>query len=301
MPVTTVQLQNDANIPARIQGALVEFYDTMGGFITSGSSDVNGEVTVTLPAGDYDVLFFKIGMSVLPKQPQRINVLTQVPPNVFLVTAHQRLLPEGTDSTTCRVSGYVINSFGKPQKGVKFTIGACYELVVDNDRLLDPDHMVTVVTDEAGYVEFDLLRGEKYEVFVLYKETWSGMPPGRLIIETPDQPSVRLHHLLFPLPVSVDFSQPTVSVPIDTRDDTTTLSVSYSDGNIRQLPLAWGTYQLIRSDDTIFDYEVAGDTLIIIGKAAGTATLTAERILPAVNLWNPAPAFATDTLTVTVA
>lgn len=301
MPVVTIQLENDDTVPERISGAVIEFYETDGTFLTSGTSDVDGEVTVTLPAADYDVLFFKAGMSVLPKQPQRITVLTQVDPNVFLVTAHQRVLPESADPTVCKVSGYVINSFGKPQKGVKFTIGACFELVVDHDRLLDPDHMISVVTDDTGYVEFDLLRGQNYEVFALYKEMWVGMPPGRLRIKSPDQAAVKLHHLLFPIPVFVEFSPGTVSVAVAARDESTTLTVTYADGNARKCPLEWGTYKLVVSDDSIFEYEVADDTIIIIGKAAGTATLTAERILPTTQLWNPPPDFVTETLTVTVA
>jgi hypothetical protein len=300
MPVTTIRMLSDDTIPIAIPGVVVEFYSTAGAFITSGTSDSAGEVTVTLPAAFYDILMFKIGISVLPKQPQRIQVLTQVPPNVFEVTAHIRVLPETNDLTLCRVSGYVINSHGKPQKGVKISLGPTLELVDVSTRLVDPDHQVDVTSDDKGYFEFDLLRKVTYEGYILYKDDWMGQTPGTLVILAPDRPSVPLEYLLFPIPQAVDFSAPTLSVPINTIDDSITIIVTFTDGNVRQLPLQWGGYNLTISDADIFDFEVAGDKLVITGKTAGTATLTAERTLPVTSLWLPEPSFASDTLTVTV-
>lgn len=300
MPIVTIQMKSDAVIPLALPGVLVEFYNLAGVFQTSGTTDVLGEATVTLPAASYDIYMYKAGISILPSQPQRIIVLTQVPPNVFKVFAHERVLPESTDPLKCRVSGHFVNLHGKPQKGVKVTIGPCVELADIGGNLVDPDHQVMVTSDDAGYVEFDILRGLKYEAFILCKEEWQGMPPGRLVITAPESPSVRLDYLLFPIPESVDFSALTLSLAAGTQNSALTLVVTYTDGNVRQSPLQWGSYLLVNSDATVFGYEVAGDTLIIKGLAPGVATLTATRVLAKTSVWNPLPPFNADILTVTV-
>ncbi len=300
MPITTIRMLSDEVIVAPIAGVVVEFYNLAGVFQTSGTSDVNGEVTVTLPADFYDVVMFKQGISILPRQPQRIEVLTQIDPNVFEITAHIRLLPESNDPDLCRVSGYVINSSGKPQRGVKLTLGPILELVDVTHRLVDPDHAMTFTSDERGYFEFDLLRNVSFEGFLLGKDDWADQPPGRINIRTPDFPAISIDYLLFPVPESVDFSVSSISVPAGSQDDTTILTVTYTDKNIHQTAPVWGGYNLINSNGDVFDYEVAGDKLIIKGKLAGTATLTAERTLMAGSSWLPEPPFNADVLTVTV-
>lgn len=300
MPITTILLSSDDLVPVNIAGAAVEFYNTAGVFQTSGTTDTNGSTTVTLPAADYDVLIFKVGVSVLPHQPQRITVLTQTPPNVFSITGHVRTMPESTNPNLCRVSGYLIDIQGRAKPNVKITVGPLFELIDIASQLVDPDGMITVVSDSNGYVEFDLIRGINYEAFFIEKVEWKQVAPGRLYILAPDLPAVRLDFLLFPIPVNVAFSVDTLSVPSGTIDSTIVLTVAYSDGNPRQLPLPWGTYQLILSSPDIFDYTVAGSALVITGKSPGTATLTAIRDPIVTSYWNPAPPFVADILTVTV-
>lgn len=299
MPITTISLQTDEVVPAPVQGATVEFYNTSGAFQTSGVTGSDGSVTVTLPAASYDILMFKVGMTVLPKQPQRIAVLTQVPPNAFRVTVHIRSLPESTTPGLCRVSGYFIDSHGRPQKGVKMTLGPLKEVVDIFQRIVDPDHLVDVTTDENGYLEFDLLRKIQYEAYFPYKTMWKGVSPGQLVLTVPDAASVLLDYLLFPVPARVEFSTSTVNTTVGGRDDTSTIDITYTDGNHRQIALLWGTYQLVISDASIFNYEVAGDKLIIIGLAPGTATLTVTRTLGDAH-WDPEPPFEADVLTVVV-
>lgn len=300
MPITTIQMRSDNIVPDLISGVIVEFYTTLGAFVTSGTTDGTGDVTVSLPAALYDIVMYKQGITILPRQPQRITVLTQIPPNVFKVFAHIRVMPETIDPTLCRVSGFIVNSHGKPQKGVKITIGPCRELIDIGLKLVDPDHQVTVTSDDKGYVEFDLLRKVSYEAFILYKDEWQSFPPGRLSIKAPDMPSVPLEYLLFPVPGHVAFSVSAISVGVGIQDDTTDITITYTDFNVRQTPLSWGGFNLINSDATKFDYEVAGDTLIIKGLASGIATLTAVRTLTPTSLWIPEPPFVADVLTVTV-
>ena len=117
MPITTIRIKNDLPVPAALVGALVEFYNLAGVFQTSGTTESNGEVAVTLAVGSYDVFMRKAGVTFLPSQPQRIDVLVSPPnSNLFLVSCHERVAPETTDPLRCRVSGSVLGVGGGPFK-----------------------------------------------------------------------------------------------------------------------------------------------------------------------------------------
>lgn len=300
MPIVIIDLLSDDPIPEPIDGVVVEFYDTIGTFITSGTSDVGGQVMVTLPAAFYDLLFYKQGVSILPKQPQRIQVLTQIPPNEFAVTGHVRTMPQSPDPLKCRVSGHLINSVGQPTKNFKLTFGPTEEVIVLSGNLVTFDDQITVVPDENGDCVFDLLRKVKYEAFVVYKDTFLGTEPGRLCLQVPDLPAIPLQDLMFPVPVHFDFSANTISIPTGTTDNSLTLTITYSDGNARQESTPWARYMFTLSDPDVVDFSIAGNTVVLVAKQAGTCTITISRDLNDAVQFDPEPPLLAEQLVVTV-
>jgi len=91
MTIATVILESDDPSPALIDGLTVRLFDTLGAFVTSGVTDVNGEVTVDLPDADYDLYFFKSGVSINDGMPQRITIdVASRPSSVSDLWVHSR-------------------------------------------------------------------------------------------------------------------------------------------------------------------------------------------------------------------
>jgi hypothetical protein len=299
MPTVTMQVRSDDPVPVAIPGVVVSYYTFPGEvFVTSGTTDVNGDVSVALTAGTYDVTFFKVGVSILPRQPQQVVIATAN--TVRKVIGHIRTMPESPNPDLCRVSGFIVDSHGRRAAKAKITIGPQKELIVISGDLLDPSSHLEVMSDSDGYVEFDLLRGVEYEVFYLFKDAWFGMPPGRICIKAPNQPAVRLVDLLFPLPAHVEFSATTLAMNVGTTDSGVLLTVTYTDGNVRTGPLEWGTYQLTRSPDTVLEAGHTSDHLVLTALTTGICVVSAVRQIKGDTQWVPEPPFLADSLTVTV-
>jgi hypothetical protein len=301
MANVVIRVLNDLPVPLRVQGVAVAFYTTGGLFETSGTTDVNGEVLVFLPDAGYDVVFYKRGVSILPKQPQRITVDSLLT-NTFEVTGHETVMPESLDATRCRVSGFILGSDGKPVKGTRLVFTPKKEIIVIGINTIAPDNEVTAVSDDTGYVEFDLLRNLLYDGYFVDKDSILGIHPGTLDIVVPNSPSTRLDTLLFPLPVNVDFSANSISLALfpDVVDDSIDATITYSDGSIRTSPSVWGTYKVVVSDTTIVEAAINGPKLLLKTLAVGTATVTVERLINDQAFWSVLPAFTSEEVVVTV-
>lgn len=302
MPNVTILVNNDLPTPAPVAGIVVEFYSTGGVFQTSGTTDSDGEVTVSLPVAFYDVVFYKTGVSILPKQPQRIEVLASPATNNFLVSCHQRTAPESLDPLRCTVSGYIIGVDGK-QARHRLIFEPVKNLLVLSQNVIAPYHRVEVASDEDGYFEFELLRDRQYNAYFVAPQGLFGQEPGKLDVVTPDQPAAPLDKLLFPVPLSMDFSASTISLSAGgDQDESITASLSYSDGSVRtSTGNQWAYVKIENTDNTIVEAFLSGGILCLKPLSAGTATITTSRVMSDLATIDPLENYTSESVVVTVA
>lgn len=308
MTITTLILESDDVVPVLIEFLTVRLFDTGGSFVTSGVTDVDGEVIVDVPDADYDLYFFKSGVSILGGMPQRITVDaadTDVPPNTFKVLAHVAVLPEAVDPALCRVSGDLVGSGGQPSIDGRLVFSLCKMAGYIVGDLLAPQSALNKAPDAGGHYEFDLIRGQEYQAWFTHVNSIPGIAeePFRMKVIVPDLPSIHIRDLLFPVPVSATFSALTLGlVAGGAEDNTIELTVTYSDGSDRTALPALGTQFILSSDnDVAVALDRVENTLYITPIAAGVANITVSRVLSTEFLvFDPTPAFITETLEVTV-
>jgi len=300
MATVTVRVLSDDPVPVPVEGVLVQFYDTSAVFQTSGTSDVAGEVTVVLPADDYDVLFFKAGVSILPSQPQRITV-EDPDPNEFEVEAHVRSAPESTNPDRCTVSGYLLGIGGGRYK-TSIVLRLVKSLIITSGNVIAQQGRLEFFSNDDGYFEFELLRNTRYNAFFVVPRTLFGEDPGCLDVRTPDAPSVDLHSFLFPVPVNMVFSAPTISlVAGDDPDESIEYTLTYNDGSERvTLATPWGYVSLTNSDSDVVGASLQDGVLVLTPYSAGVATITTTRGIPDSISYDPLPDYVTETVVVTV-
>lgn len=300
MATVTVRVLSDDPVPVPVEGVLVQFYDTLAVFQTSGTSDVAGEVTVVLPEADYDVLFFKVGVSILPSQPQRIAV-EDPGPNEFEVEAHVRSVPESTNPDRCTVSGYILGIGGGRYK-TSIVLKLVKSLIVTSGNVIAPQGRLEFFSNDDGYFEFELLRNTRYNAFFVVPRTLFGEDPGCLDVRTPDGPSVDLHSFLFPIPVNMEFSAPTISLVAGAdADESIEYTLTYNDGSERTvLATPWGHVSLENSDSDVVGASIQDGVLVLTPYSAGVATITTTRSIPESISYDPLPAYVTGSVVVTV-
>lgn len=300
MATVTIRVLSDDPVPAPVEGLLVQFYDTDAVFQTSGTTDDDGEVVVSLPVEFYDVLFYKAGVSILPSQPLRIEI-EDADPHEFEVEAHVRSLPESTNPDRCKVSGYILGvGGGRYKTSVTFRPTKC--LIVTMSNVVAMGAHIEVFSNDDGYFEFELLRDTSYVATFVVPRTLFGEDPGKLSCMTPDGPAVELHAFLFPVPVDMDFSATTLALVAGAdQDDSIEYTLTYNDGSERAtLSTPWGGVDVTNSDGDVIDVAVHDGKLIITPLAAGEATITSTRTIPSTVDYDPLPDYVTESIVVTV-
>ncbi len=304
MPPVTIRVLSDDPSPVPVSGVVVEFYDTSALFQTSGTTDVNGEVTGTLPDDTYDVLFYKPGISILPKQPQQI-VVDSLLSNTFEVTAHVRSLPESIDPLRIKVSGY-IKGVGGGVAVHRLIFEPVKDLLVLSNNVIAPYHRIEFTSNDDGYFEFELLRNTKYKAYFLWPQDLFCTQPGKLDVITWNGPAIQLDALLFPIPINLEFSQNTISLPVSpTPDETVEITLSFSDGTDRDTRNAystpWSGVTLTNTDNTVVEACILdGGVLSLKALTPGTATISTVREIPSKVVIDPLPAYTTESIVVTV-
>lgn len=308
MTVTTIILESDDPAPVLIDGVTVRLFDTLGAFVTSGVTDAAGEVIVDIPDADYDLYFFKSGVSINDGMPQRITVDAadpDVPPNTFKVLAHVHTLPEAADPALCRISGNLRGADGLASRDGRLVFVPCSKAGYVAGDLFSPNNFFPTAPDKDGHYEFELIRGMEYQAYFTHVDQIAGITsePFEMFVIVPDLPALHIKDLLFPVPVSSTFTPNTLALTAgDDPDESVVLAVTYSDGSDRVLNPPQGTQFSISNDnETVATVERVGSKIIVTPLAAGVANITVERILSAENLiFDPTPTFTTDTLEVTV-
>lgn len=300
MPPVIIRLLSNDPSPVSIEDVVVEFYNTSAVFQTSGTTDSDGEVQVTLPDDTYNILFFKAGVSILPRQPQQI-IVDSLLTNTFEVTAHVRATPESIDPLRCTVSGSIIG-VGGGQAVHRLIFEPLRLLTVLDNKVIAPYHRIEFTSDDNGYFQFELLRDTKYNAYFLWPQDLFRQQPGRLDVITPNAPAVALDSLLFPLPLTFTFSAPSITLTAGAPlDDSIEVTATFTDGSIRSyLSTPWAGITLINSDNKIVKEGLKDSVLSLQPLSPGTCTITTVREIPSSVLFSPVPVYTSGSVTVTV-
>ena len=297
----TINIISDDPIPVAVAGVLVNFYDLSAVLQTSGTTDSSGNVVVLLNDGTFNIFMYKVGVTFLPKQPQQIVVDHTLTSNSFKVIAHIPSRPESIDPMRCTISGHILGVDGL-QAIHRLIFEPVSDLLIMSGNVIAPLHRVEVSSDDNGYFQFELLRNIAYNAYFLFPQDFFGEQPGKLDVQTPNQPSANLSDFLFPIPLHVSFSATTITLPVSAVwDSSTTYSVLGSDGVARNVTgTPWAGVTITNTDATIVDTKLEDGILMLLPKTPGTATITTVREIPSTVLFSPLPAFTSDTIVVTV-
>ena len=304
MTLAKVIIENDDPSPALVESLTVRFFDTGGTFVTSGVSDVNGEVDVDLPDADYNLYFFKQGVSINAGMPLLITIDsgdTDVPPNTFKVIVHVASLPEAIDPLQCRISGFIKGADGEPTRDGRITAEPTLETGVLGGNIIAPQHSASFAPDKDGHYEFNLLRNVDYCIYFHMLETLLRSEPPVMEVKVPDLPAMGIANLLFPVPVNAAFSVNVLAlVAGNPDDDSIEVAVSYSDGSVRTSGTLIATVSSVSDDEDVAFVELLTGKVLITPVAAGTANITITRTVVSTIYYDPIPTFITETLVVTV-
>ena len=306
MVSVTFAITDDA-IPANeLEGVVVRVFSEDGGtFVTQGETDEAGELVLELEDGTtYWVRFFKIGYQFESKL--TVDVESGASSNTFDV--------EGTDLTVlspstvpqlCRIGGYTRDAALAPKGGIRFTFSLTGKPRVVAGQVMVVQDLIGV-SDSEGWLEVELVRGSVYDVVV------DGIDDSVYRVVVPDRPSCSLTELIWSYVAELVYSldgEEVTSVELAVGEElAVTATVTLSSGLETPYELDDGTERAVGSfvaltvtDPAIVEIELDSDTLTLIGKAAGTTTITAEVVdgVETDRLPEPTRAFATLTVAVT--
>lgn len=303
MPLVTIKIISDDPIPVPVDGVVLEFYDAVTAvFQTTGTTDISGQASVSLPSGDYDVAFYRIGLNILPRQPQRLTVDPTLS-NTFQVVGHLRTRPESIDPLKCTVSGSIVGVDGKQAKH-RLIFEPVKTITILSGMVIAPYSRREIPSTEDGYFEFELLRNTKYNAFFVFPQDLFGTQPGKLDVVTPDLPGVDIGDLLFPVPVRLSFSVQTISLVSGSSitDETTQVTAVYSDGSIREvLSTPWAGVEATNTNADVVEASIADAKILRLKPLRpGTAVVSTVRKVNDRAFFDPIQDFITDTVVVTV-
>lgn len=297
-----VSVNDDQVVPQPVDGVVVRFFDATGTtFITEGTTGVplTGKVQVTLNgAGPVPVTYqlrFYVNGGAIPS-PQYIEVYS--PPasaptgaNNFVVTADMFTLPTATNPRLCRASGYVWGPDGRIRKGIDIDFIPCFRpLVVDGYGVLG--ERVSIRSDAEGHLSVDLLRTGIYEVMIESQENVLRKA------YVPDQSSINIFHLLFPIVVNVNWVPAGPwTIPVGSSLDITPTVLANDYRTLTGTADADISYTM--DDPAIASVTVGPTTIKITGNAPGTTTLRIARVDNSI-VYIPDPGIDDGAITVTI-
>lgn len=266
--VTLLVLNDDTEATA-IAGVVVRVFDSTGTYFqTQGTTDDQGRVVFTLLSDlSYQLRFFKEKVSL--KQPVLITVSDVAGENIFVAKGHVYAPPEAVHPRLCRCSGFFKNLDNSPAREHAIHVISIFDPILFEGNTMLTERLLQR-TNDAGYVEFDLVRFGQYQVTV------EGFEDTQRIITIPDAPSANLPDLMFAVVDHIDFVPPGPWTIAAGQRLLVTPTVWTSDG--RTLPgaavddLTWTT-----SDSNVMVVCLAGPQLELRGGATGVADLRAVR------------------------
>lgn len=271
-----VFVTSDAAIPAPLPGVSVMVLTA--GTVVAGAAltDADGMAAFSLPGGDYEVRFFKLG--VVFQNPFSISVLEPATsPNGFEATGTViDAFGVPSDQRLCRCVGRFVNYANQPQNDVLIRVVVDEDLSTKMPKLVD-NNMVAPSsmefhTDRHGYAVLDLIRGGEFYMSVAGEEDqlWA--------FKVPDRPSASLLDLIHARPVSVAYGDLAPTVAVGSAIDVSAV-VSWTD--FRDRPGDVNAYlRFMISDPTLAEvaYNSSQSVLNIRGLMPGSFTITAEPV-----------------------
>lgn len=269
-----VDVLDDTPGHAAISGATIRVFDGVGAvFITAGVTDALGsfsfDVNGSAGGTTYQLRISKIGVGFT--NPQMALVYDPLPPataNHFLCYGTVFVLPVATDVLFCRCSGFFIDAGGRPLNDLMIRFVNKFDPIIVGSRAVLGT--VEIRTDATGYAVVDLIRGGDYTAQV------SGLQDENLRILVPDQTSINLIDLLFPVVSSITFDPAgpwvlAAGASLVLTPTVTTSSLVVLDGT------ANGDVAYAAADQAVATVEYGEDTITIVGVRAGSTTLELTR------------------------
>lgn len=286
MPIVNITVVNDDVLNTPIQNAAVAIYTSGAVFVTTGLTNSSGLVSFNLPSAIYHVYLYKQGVNLV--QPQILDATEMATVINYELTAHERSLPETIDPELIRVSGYIKDSSGAPKREIYLNLYHEYtQLNANNIIESSPVHFTS---DKEGYFQFDLYRNMQYCFPYLTERPLFD-------VRTPDRPAIKITELLFYVPVLLEVSSTTITVPLNNSTNVP-YTLTYSDYSTdRGFCSYWGEVVWTTSNQNIV-IGVDKERLTITRLQAGTTTVTFERKFKHCLRWENPPSFVSPTLTI---
>lgn len=203
-----ITLVDTLHSDAPIEGARVNVWNSSGTtFLTFGNTSSDGQLDVSLDAGDYLFKFFKSGVSI---DDETITVATTGSVQNFTIEAESLSVAAPSSPTLCRIYADFVDQGGS----------AVADFIVSVTNLFDPSSSAglsvvesheSYVSNSEGHVEFDVVIGAAVKISLVS----TGLSRDLTI---PDQTTANLFDLLGsatdPFQVVEDSSNPFVVVSV---------------------------------------------------------------------------------------
>jgi hypothetical protein len=294
MAAETVRIYTVDESSLPLAGVLVRFFDDSDVFVTQQysalvGSEVYAEVTLDGddPPNEYTIRLSKTGVAFDgslggdSKTPQSIEIYSPASAaptgtNDFRVQGQTFVRPSAMDPRLCRCSGFFLDHSGRPLRNLEIVfIAICYNedqadwnpLIVDGNGVLGNE--IYTRTDTRGYISIDLFRTGEYAATV------QGLEHSRRVLKVPDQPSMNLIDLLFPVVHEVVFDPDPLALSSGSYVDVD-LSITASDG--QELDASDQDLTFSSSNTAIATTQLlVNNKLRVMGVGVGSTTIVATR------------------------
>jgi hypothetical protein len=244
--------------------------------VAQGVTDQDGIAALSLPAGTYELRFFKVGL--LFSNPFAIPVVEDGFVNEFEIHGMQvGNFGVPADTRLCRCVGRFVDFQNQPVPNAMVRISAPIDLLEKNPKVVDGNAVMRssleVRTNDSGYVVLDLLRGGFYWL------TFAGEEDEPWNLAVPDRQTANLIDLIHPYPVSLVWDSEVSSLSMVANETVQmNFTVTFSDFQTRSAELQ-DVLQFLNSAPDVIDlaYQTSG-SLAITGRAPGDAVIQAKTV-----------------------
>jgi hypothetical protein len=199
--------------------------------------------------------------------------------NDFIITIQDFVVPASSDPNRCRLYGFLVDTTGAPLRNFPLEIKNRSRPHVVTDSEVERavgGYSVTYLTNQDGYVEFDLIRNGTYDVFFPSESPnpfkTNTQPYFEIMI--PDLASMSLIDLLYPVPESLEFvvvSPIVLAIGADLDLDVVLINTDTKTAkNLNEV-------EILSSDEAIVVVSIVGNKTIHLHRtAAGSVFITAQ-------------------------
>lgn len=286
MQIVTITVKTSLDV--LVQGVSINLYDQSNQFVTSGTTDVNGVLTLSLPEATYTSYYYKQGVTIT----QPVTLIVSSNSKNFIILATIRAPRASVDNKLITVYGFVNGQDGKPIKSVRIVL--IPEPINIINTALVYTQTIAVKSDETGWFEFTLLKNTKYKAQL---DGYADI----LNVQTANQETVLIQDFLFPLPVLLTLSSTNISLALlDGQNTDTTYTLRYTDATYKDFSTPWSDLFSTHTDPSIAEIHYLKGKLLIVPLKRGTTVITITRIISPEYIWSPEPQFIAPMLTITV-